>query len=269
MIRAMMKKLIRLVMWTLCGVWLLPQYVYAYSWQENGEKLHYEVRLWVLKAGEAELVFKPNLDANSYQIEGKAWTKGVGSVVDVKDQIVSEGLLKMGNAPFLTQKSTLKLQENDYRAHKEIVYNQAENQAVYQNIHAGHNPEPYEMLPLSRDMLSALYYLRHQVEKIQVGQVYSLPVFDVNSQYNLKLKVVKQEKIQTNFGKKVAYLVTPSLEGVKVRNKKDRWGIWVSDDVSRIPYKISVKMNFGSFDAILKNYKSLGLNQNKVNETKE
>lgn len=229
-----------------------PVSALAYSWEEDGERLHFNVQVWKLKAGEAELLFQPSED-NSYTIVGRAWTRGIGSFVKLHDRVTIQGS-KVGEQPYVTSQYTAQLNENDYRAHKVVDYVQPSNTAVYQNVHANHEKVEYPIEPFSRDMMSAIYYLRHKVKEIKVGDVHTLPVFDLNTQYELNLRILKKERIKTKFGKRDAYLIKPTLIGLKERNAKDRWSLWVSADESRVPYKISVKMNFGSFDAMLKHY---------------
>jgi len=221
------------------------------SWKE-GERLSFKVYFWLMKAGEAEILFKPEPSTGLYRFTGRAWTDT--SMFKLRDRVSVVGEHQEG-FPYKSAYYNVRLNEKDYRANKDVKYFHAKGEAHYKNVHAGQKEvDVYKIDAGTRDMISALYYLRDSVEEINVGDVYDVPVFDVNTAYTMKLKVLGRKKINTVLGKRYAWHVNPVLvkKDGEVGKKKDRWHLWVSDDKERLPLKINVKLKFGSFKAELK-----------------
>ena len=233
------------------GLFPSAQAVESPSWKQ-GERLSFSVYFWFMKAGEAEILFKPEPSTGLYRFTGRAWTDT--SMFRLRDRVSVVGK-NTEEFPYKSGYYNVRLNEKDYRANKDVKYFHSKGEAHYKNVHAGQKEaDIYKIENDTRDMISALYYLRESVEEINVGDVYEVPVFDVNTSYTMKLKVLDRKKIKTALGKRYAWHVNPVLvkKGGETAKKKDRWHLWVSDDTERLPLKINVKLNFGSFKAELR-----------------
>ena len=241
----------------LCVVISWPFTVQAYDWHKDGERLQYDVRFWGLHAGDAELVFRP-LEDDQYSIVGRAWSGDFSSLVNIQDRwsVFGHGY---ESGEMLSDRYTVRLFENDYRAHKETRFYPDENKATYHNIHAGHKPLELALAKGARDTASALYHLRYKVKEINVGDEYVLPVLNLDSPYTMRLRVLSRKVIDTAFGDRATFHMVPVYEDANGNEKQSRWNFWVADDGSHLPLRIKVKLNFGSFEANLLKYGSLDL----------
>lgn len=229
----------------------IAQISHANNWINEGERLTYKVKWSFIDVGEAELLFKPGHE--TYSVIGRAWTGGsVSSMYNLQDRIKINGNLTAQNS-FLTTNYTAVLNENDYRAHKFITYDRQSLKSHYTNVHAGLKPIVFDIKKQSRDMISALYYLRNSAENVKVGSIYKTPIFEMDKTYDLEVKVLKKEKMNTVLGRVEVFKIQPILYAQKNKKskKKDKLIVWVTADGKYIPVKIKIDLRIGSFSATL------------------
>ena len=218
------------------------------NWQEEGERLTFSVGMGFIKIGKAEFLFKP--EEEKYQITARAWTnKGASALFVMRDRISVSGV--HASEGFLTNTYDLQLNENDYRADKKVTYLREKNSAQYQNIRSSEKPVDYTIQPNTRDVLSALYYLRKNRTDAQPGTSSVLPVFDLERQYETEVRVEKREKLRTIFGRVQTLKVRLYMKEIGGDDVKDDWTFWVTDDGKFTPVKIKVSLPIGSFGAHL------------------
>lgn len=223
------------------------------EWQKNGERLTYDIRFLSLRAGEAEIYFKPDATTNSYAVVGRAWTNGLSSFVFIRDRLSVRGKL-FGTIAFEPEEVELVLNDNDYRAHKLVRYSHTDNKVSYHNRR---NPQPaksYVVADDVRDVFSALYYLRDTVKNPAVGAVFTLPVWDLDQGYTLQLKVLGKTTENTVFGKRELLELQPVLKANNTGKIKDKWRFKVTNDTLFVPVEIDVQLPVGSFVAKLSRY---------------
>ena len=101
-----------------------------------------------------------------------------------------------------------------------------------------------------QDVLSSVYFVRAHALP-DAGQV----VVDVNTPDNwpLVVKVTKREAVSVPAGKIPAVLVEPAMrrEGLFIQKGK-RLRLWLSDDSSRRPLRMTVEVFFGHITAVLR-----------------
>lgn len=240
-----MKKLL-LVLTLLCA---LPQVVWA-DWFTKGETLVYDVKLGAMKAGRAELHYTVRAD-KGYTLTIRAWTDGfMKKIFAMRDRIVAEGK-HLPQGDFYTETYNTFMNESHYKARRQTLYNRQKGQVTYRNLREV--PVQDTVLPLlegSRDIISAMYSLRQTVNSIKVGEVYTLPVFDVRKGYTMKVRVTGREKVKTKLGEFMAYVAKVQFVGEE--ETTDNVTVWVSDDINRWPVRINRKMAVGSFTADLR-----------------
>lgn len=226
---------------------------HAYDWQENGERLTFSVSWSFVHVGNAELLLRN--DEKSYEIIGRAWTDDTyNSLYKLRDRIRIEGF-HTEKQPFLTRSYVAELKENDYRADKLVTFDHENNITTYTNRHKHRPAVHYDVEPYTRDMISALYALRSMEKNPQVGEVYTLPVMHYDRKYTYTLKVLGKERMDTPLGKKDVFKIQPILtkEDTQKSKAKERLRLWVTADGQFVPVKVEIKLNFGSFRAMLTN----------------
>ncbi|PPR17921.1 MAG: hypothetical protein CFH43_00606 [Proteobacteria bacterium] len=226
---------------------------FAYDWKKDGERLTFSVSWSFVHVGNAELLLRN--DADEYEIIGRAWTDDTyNSLYRLRDRIRIEGV-HTKEQPFLSKSYVAELKENDYRADKLVTYNHEKNICTYTNRHKNRPTVRFDVEPYTRDMISALYALRSLNDKPKVGDVYTLPVVHYDSQYTYTLRVLEKERMDTALGKKDVFEIQPILtRSIKDGGKsKARLRLWVTADGQFVPVKVEIKLNFGSFRAMLTN----------------
>ncbi|MBS3738193.1 MAG: DUF3108 domain-containing protein, partial [Psychroflexus sp.] len=111
----------------------------------------------------------------------------------------------------------------------------------------------------TQDMLSALYYLRNQVnnKKLKKGDEYTLNMFFDEQNFDFKTRFLGRETIETKFGKVKCLIFRPYVKSGRVFEEEESVTVWISDDMNKIPVKIEAELAVGSLTAKLNNFKGL------------
>ena len=235
-----------------CALYLFPNLSFAYNWQEEGERLTYEVKFAFITAGKAEIAYKPNIKENTYHLISRAWTNdGISALLNMADRLTVEGKIEGESMPFESSLYEARLFENDYKAIKNTLFDHKLLQASYTNVKDGTPATVRDFPNQGRDLFSALYFLRKSLENLTVGSVHSLPVMDMTRNYTLNLKILGREKMKTPWGKKRVIKLQPVMKGLSEKRQKDDLFIWVTDDENRIPVRFQIRLAVGSFNAYL------------------
>lgn len=100
--------------------------------------------------------------------------------------------------------------------------------------------EQVNIFPKTLDCLSLIYYLRNQ--ELKVGNSYDLSILSDHGVTQIKVNIVKEEKVSTPYGK----LVT-----LKAEQSDSNIIVWFTKDKFHIPVKIEVEIEIGRLKADL------------------
>ena len=233
----------------------------AADWFKQGETLRFGVYVWGLRAGEAELRYEPAVadkghkvpgSTAPWRITGRAWTGGglVGGLMTLRDRLQAWGQHTPAQ-PFEVTWFDQQMHENDYRADKTVVYRQTAHEATYTNNRAPKSPPvTFPLKTVTRDALSALYYLRQTVQNPQPGKIYEVPVLQLDRPYLLQLEYVGDEQAETPWGEQLVRhfrrLNVPG--GGKHKTQLD---LWVERSIELRPVRIEYTFKYGTFRAEL------------------
>ena len=104
-----------------------------------------------------------------------------------------------------------------------------------------------------QDMLSACYFIRTQ--KLNEGDVISIPISDEGKVYNIDVVVGKREEVKVDAGKfKTIKLDAKIFDGRYIRRSGEMF-IWVTDDAKHIPVRGKIKTNGATVGIELKHAK--------------
>ena len=223
---------------------------------QNGETLIYDIKYGIITAGESTLTLKETTYWDTvacYQILSKASTNSFfDKVYKVRDEIESIWRIR----DLQTLRFTKKLREGNYRQHRIHFYYPEQGFTIYTRIGKNKTKEDrMDIPPFTQDILSSFYYLRQQ--EFTVGDTVVVNVTADGRNYPAKIIARKLEKIDTIFGEKECIVAEPILEGEAIFKQTGEIYIWITNDEYKIPVKLSSKIIFGSFNAILKNAKNV------------
>ncbi len=207
-----------------------------------GETLRFSVRYGPIQAGKMTLEVLPMEvwgQDTVWHFRTRAWTEGpirwIFTVADQIDSWVSASL-------FATRRYTKYLREGRYQAQVEVDYDPSRGIAIY--------PDTILEIPKGAlDPLALYYYLRQQ--NLAVGETLRVPFHVDRRSRMLRIRVVKEEEIQTPQGRFRCWVVEPDLEGAGLLKGKGHLKVWISKDPRRLPVKIQTKLNFGALTAVL------------------
>ncbi|RMF86615.1 MAG: DUF3108 domain-containing protein [Nitrospinota bacterium] len=143
---------------------------------------------------------------------------------------------------------SLRQREGRYRSYREVIFDHAQSQALYQK-----NRRPPRAIPVPngvQDSLSSLYYLR--TLPLQVGQRLTIPLWVGSGVKSVEVRVLRREALETRWGEIEAFVVQPLItegEGI-FRDKRDLL-IWLSSDRRKLPLKVSMRIAIGHIEGTL------------------
>jgi hypothetical protein len=116
----------------------------------------------------------------------------------------------------------------------------------------------FKMVPNTQDMLSAMYYARSlSLRAAQKGDVFPIPIFLDDGIYNVGVKVLGKEIIETKLGRARCIKLAPILIAGRVFKGKEDMIVWVTDDKNLLPLRIESPVIVGSVSIDIKHYENL------------
>lgn len=225
---------------------------------EIGEKLTFNIKYGIIKAGEATLQIHSHIYTDStecYKIESLAKTNSFfDNVYKVRDKIESI----WDKNKLVTRRFTKKLQEGSYRQYRIHFYYPEQNFTIYTKF--GRKTKQFKEKRMdipanTQDILSALYYLR--LQEFAVGDTLTINVTADGRNYPADVIVHRIVEMETIFGYKNCFVVEPILKGDAIFKQTGKILVWLTADEHKIPVKMSSKIVFGSFKAILKDAENI------------
>ena len=110
----------------------------------------------------------------------------------------------------------------------------------------------YQEFPLSSgalDELSVLYYVR--TLPLIEGQTVVATVFASRKNWDLEVKVLRRETLDTILGRRETLVVEPVLKFEGIFQQKGRVIVWLTNDAERIPVLMKSEIKIGSFVSTL------------------
>ncbi len=109
--------------------------------------------------------------------------------------------------------------------------------------------QQFPLSPGSLDELSVLYYVR--TLNLQVGTIHHPKVFASRKNWELEVRVLGRETLETIFGPRETLVVEPLLKFEGIFQQRGKMTVWLTDDAERIPVMMKSEVKFGSFVSTL------------------
>ena len=155
------------------------------------------------------------------------------------------------------------IQENNYRKYETTTFYLQKAKAVVRSykdkkMKKLKEKNSYDILPQTQDMISGYYYLRTlPFEDYLTGYIIQIPVFFEDTFYEMKIRYLGTEYIETELGKIKAYILSPIMPENKLFSGKNAIKVWLSSDKNRVPLRVEAKMFLGSVRVELTSAKNL------------
>jgi hypothetical protein len=216
----------------------------------EGERLKFVVQYGFIKAGHAylEVPEVKEFDGRGvYTLVARAESNGFFSrFYKVRNRIESF----WDTTGHFSRRYTENRREGGHRVRNEIVFDYANQQAVYQD------GRTFPIPPGVQDALSSFYYTRTRPLPMG-GSVY----FDYHASRKsqpLEVRVLGRQKVETPAGTFQCVAIEPILKAGGIFKNKGRLVIWLTDDERRMPVMMKSKVAVGSISVLLVEAKTGG-----------
>src|SRR5690606_12849894 len=236
---------------------LLPFTIFSQQAFDKGEWFKFRVHYGPLNAGYATLEVKDsNLNNNNaYHVIGKGWSTGMlNAVFKVRDNYETIFNKKSG----LPYRFIRQIDEGGHTRDIQIDFNHDQKKAFVLDKKRKTN-NTFSIANDVHDMLSAFYFLRNDLNDaaLSPGQEFNLNMFYGDESHDFKLKFLGREVINTKFGKIATLKFRPYVLADRAFEEKESLTFGVSDDLNKMPVKISASLKVGSLNASLEEFKGL------------
>ena len=232
-----------------------------------GEKLTFNIRYGIIKAGEATMAVAEQLPINesheAYRIVSTARSASFfDNFYKVRDSVETF----LDTRGLFSWRFEKRLHEGGYKFDLLVDYNQRMGKAEIQRIRY-HGDEPLRIKNQSSfdldmpayvlDVLGSFYFVRTQ--RLEPGMPLYMINHDNKKIYDLQVFVQKRERISVDAGSFNCILVKPVLLGESIFKQDGEMWIWLTDDQYKIPVQMKSKVAVGSITTELKKIEGVPL----------
>ena len=214
-----------------------------------GEYAAYKISFGAINVGYAELEVKEITSVNnkpSFHIIGKGRTAPffdwVFKVRDVYETFIDTSTL----LPLVFNRQ---VREGGHSINQHYNFNHNNDNVMTQD-------SIFNIPIQTQDMLSAFFYAR-TVDKDSVLNrgSFSVPIFMDDENYFLEIKYLKNEIIDTKWGKIDCMVFKPKMQEGRIFEDGEEMKIWISDDKNHLLLRVETKIWTGLIKAVLQEYK--------------
>ncbi|SDG40885.1 DUF3108 domain-containing protein [Chitinophaga filiformis] len=216
-------------------------------------KVYYALGKLFIGAGEA--VFTCNLEKlngrDVYHVTGEGKTfRTYDWFFKVRDKYESY----IDTATLLPQRFIRNVNEGGYKIYANVTFDQIHNTAVS-------NEATIKTPACVQDVISAIYYARNiNFDKYKPGDKIHFDMYLDNKIYNIYIRYIGKETVETKFGKFRAIKFAPLLLQGSMFEGGEKMTVWVSDDANKVPLRIDSPISVGSVKVDMVAYKNLRYN---------
>ena len=135
------------------------------------------------------------------------------------------------------------LLEGNYTNEQVIDFDPKNDLATYED------GQIIEVLPGTHDILSAFFDVR--CRRLEIGDEVFLDCHADRKNYPLKTRVLRRERVEVPAGEFDCLVVEPMLRTPGLFKHEGSLAIWLTDDVHKIPVKMSSSLPIGSIAVVL------------------
>jgi len=232
----------------------------------EGERLVYDVTWLGIKAGEATLEVQGMVNVDGHQAYHLVTTAQSAPVISKIYRVDDRTESFLETDPARSLRFDKNLREGRYRHSSQTVFDHEKGIATLRYLDFSQVPRDITRLdeaerygkyvnqefPLNSgalDELSVLYYVR--TLPLLASTTVTARVFASRKNWELEVKVLGRETLDTVLGRRETLKVEPLLKFEGIFQRKGRMIVWLTDDAERIPVQMESEIVIGSFVTIL------------------
>lgn len=232
----------------------------------EGERLIYDVAWIGIKAGQATMEVRGVVQWNGQPAVHLVTTAQSSPLISKFYPVDDRSESYLGLDPMRALRFQKHLREGRYRHDSQTDFDHQGGVATFRYL--DFSPVPKEISSLeeaekfgkyvtqefpltsgSLDELSLLYYVRSL--PLAVGATVRAKVFASRKNWDLEVRVLGRETLDTILGRRETLIVEPLLKFEGVFQQKGRVIVWLTDDAERIPVRMKSEIKVGSFVSTL------------------
>jgi len=141
--------------------------------------------------------------------------------------------------------------EGGYKIYNNVTFNHAQHTATSTN-------GTFKVPDCVQDVISAVYYARNiDFNKYKPNDKIHFDMFLDDEVYNIYIRYMGREEVNTKFGKFRAIRFKPLLIKGTMFQGGEQMDVWVSDDANKVPLRIQSAISVGSIVVDMIGYKNL------------
>ncbi|MBK9800936.1 MAG: DUF3108 domain-containing protein [Bacteroidetes bacterium] len=153
-----------------------------------------------------------------------------------------------------------RVDEGGYKINQNYVFNPFQNKVIADGKH-------FETPDNVQDMLSSFYYSRCiDYSKAKEGDIFTIPSFVDNEIFEMKIKYIGKETIETDLGVFKCLKFRPVVQKGRVFKKEEDLNVWITDDANHIPVRAQAEILVGSIKMDLQSYSGLASPISKISD---
>jgi hypothetical protein len=232
----------------------------------EGEHLTFDVRWAGIKAGQATLESRGLTRFNGQPAYHLVTTARSGPLVSKFYVVADRSESFLGVEPLRSLWFGKHLREGRYRHDSQTRFDHASGTAIFRyfdfsNVpkeitslseaerHGTYVQQEFPMAVNSLDELSVLYYVR--MLALREGTVMTAKVFASRKNWDLEVRTLRREVLDTVLGRRDTIIVEPLLAFEGVFQQKGRMVVWLTNDADRVPVQMESQIKVGSFVSTL------------------
>jgi hypothetical protein len=203
------------------------------------EKLEYLVEWRLITAGIAQIEIAPQ--GPNWETRLKLQSAGMVS----KLYLVNDNYRSLTNDQFCGINTTLEAQEGKRHRLSTINFDNAKHKLQFQERDFVKNTTTNReetIAPCTHEILGALAFLR--LNRVEAGRTITLPVTDGKKTVMARIEAQAKEPVSINGKNYQTVRYEAFLFDNVLYQRKGRLWIWMTDDVSRVPVQIRVRLGF-------------------------
>lgn len=222
-----------------------------------GESITFKVyyNLGKLFVGAGEAVFSCQLEKlngrDVYHVTGDGKTfRTYDWFFKVRDKYESY----IDTSTLLPQRFIRNVDEGGYKIYNNVTFDHVHNTAAS-------NESTIKTPPCIQDVISAIYYARNiNFDKYKPGDKIPFNMYLDDKIYNIYIRYIGKETVETKFGKFRAIRFAPLLIQGTMFEGGEKMTVWVSDDANKVPLRVDSPISVGSIKVDMVAYKNLRYN---------
>jgi hypothetical protein len=225
---------------------------------KRGEVIEYRLHYGFINAGEGVVETSPDL----YRINNRACYrvtvsgKTVGAF-DAMYKVRDTWRSYIDTGALITQRFYWDIHEGGFTKEETVFFDH-----VNKKIRSEEKNEPtheFDKIPDNlQDLISGYYYLRNlDFSTLKENDMIPVKGFFDDKYFDFKIKYKGKEVVKTKFGKINCLKLIPIMPKNDLFDGEGSISFFVTDDMNKIPVKVSAKMFIGAIEVDLKSYKNV------------